>query len=163
MTEAQEKFFEKIDELGTGERAALRRSAGQLLRQADGRAVVAFYRCLPADVQGWEEDRWFAVACLRCLWDAGDQTGKPMEQVIAELIRAQALSDSTIHRVEILLDTEWDTDGYLLIKLTRMIKLIRRQTNVVNMDFAGLLEDLLRWNGESQTVQRKWARTIFNS
>ena len=161
MTDIQARFFDQINALGTGNRAALRREAGNMLQQADGRAITVFYRCVPSGVKTWEEDRWFAVACLRCLWDAGNETGKPMEQLIADLLRREELSDSTRHRIEILLDTDWDADGYFLAKLARLVKLIRQKSDRANIDFAVLLEDLLRWNGETQAIQRKWARTVF--
>ena len=66
------------------------------------------------------------------------------------------------HRVEGLLDTQWDQDGYMLTKLCRMMKLIRQKTSE-EIDFADLLEDLIYWNNENQSVQRKWARAIFST
>ena len=161
MTESQTGFFARLCALGTGERAALRRNAGNMLRQADGPAIAAFYRCLPARTERWQEDRWFAAACLSCLWAAEQKGGTPLEQIIASLIREQALSDSTRHRVELLLDTDWDADGYMLTKLTRLVKLIRQKSDREYIDFAALLEDLLYWNAETQSVQRKWAKAIF--
>ena len=71
------------------------------------------------------------------------------------------LSKSTAHRVETLLDTKWDADGFMLTKLTRLIKLIRQKSDRAAVDFAALLDDLIRWNYDSQTVQRKWARAVF--
>lgn len=163
MTDQKEYFFSRIGKLSTGERAALRREAGNLLRQADGKAITTFYSCLPGAVDTWQEDRWFAVSCLRCLWDADERTGIPLEQVTADLLQSGELSDSTKHRVELLLDTAWDNDGYLLTKLARLVKLIRQKSDRTRIDFAALLDDLLRWNLESQSVQRKWARTIFSN
>lgn len=163
MTEAQGRFFSRLNSLGTGERAALRREAGVMLRQADGRAVTAFYNCLPSTVQTWQEDCWFAVACLRCLWDAGDEGGKPFEQVTADLIHSGELSDSSKHRVELLLDTEWGEDGYMLTKLARLLELVRQKSDRAKLDFAALLDDLLGWNSDKQYVQRKWAKAIFSN
>lgn len=163
MTEGQLKFFLQLNSLGTGERAALRRETGTMLRQADGPAITAFYSCLPVTVQAWEEDRWFAVACLRCLWDSGEEGGRPVEQVLADLVRSGELSDSTKHRVELLLDTEWDTDGYMLTKLARLMKLVRQKSDRAQLDFAALLDDLLGWNSDKQYVQRKWAKVIFSN
>ena len=162
MTENQKLFFDRLDRLGTGERAALRRETGTMLQDADGTALTAFYRCLPPAVDAWQESKWFAIACLRCLWDAGETEGTPLEQIIADLVRSGDLSDSTTHRVEILLDTKWDADGYMLTKLGRLVKLIRQKSDRRVIDFPALLDDLIRWNSESQTVQRKWARAIFS-
>ncbi len=162
MTENQKRFFDRLNRLGTGERAALKREAGIMLQDADGTALTVFYRCLPPTVDSWQESKWFAVACLRCLWDAGEMEGTPLEQIIADLLRSDDLSDSTAHRVEILLDTKWDADGYMLTKLGRLVKLIRQKSDRKVIDFSVLLDDLIRWNSDSQTVQRKWARTIFS-
>lgn len=162
MTENQRQFFDRLNRLGNGERAALRREAGTMIQDADGSALTAFYRCLPASVDKWQEGKWFVVACLRCLWDAGDDEGTPLEQVIAALIKTGDLSDSTAHRVEILLDTGWDADGYMLTKLSRLVKLIRQKSDRRHIDFSGLLDDLIYWNSDSQTVQRKWARAVFS-
>ena len=99
MTENQRQFFDRLNRLGNGERAALRREAGTMIQDADGSALTVFYRCLPASVDKWQEEKWFAVACLRCLWDAGNQEGTPLEQVISALMKSDDLSDSTAHRV----------------------------------------------------------------
>ena len=163
MTEQQEIFFRRLNKLESGERAALRRQAGRLLGQADGKSVVTFYRCLPGDVSKWQEDRWFVIACLRCLWDAGEEGGRPLEQLIREMMLQKELSDSTGHRIETLIDGQWDDDGYQMTKLVRLVKMIRQRSDRAKIDFAGLLDDLIAWNYESQSVQRKWARTIFSS
>lgn len=156
-------FFQKLKGLGTGDRAALRRSAGEMLKEADGKAITVFYRCLPYGVPQWQEDRWFAVACLCCLWDAESDNGAPFEKIVSNLIQAESLSSSMQHKVEILLDTAWDDDGYLLTKLTRLIKMIRQKSDRVPIDFSALLEDLIYWNAENQSVQRKWARSMFTT
>ena len=163
MTETQQQFFARLDKLGTGERAALRRASGRMLREADGAALTAFYRCLPSAVDTKHEDKWFSTACLRCLWDAGEEGGRPIEQVIGALVRSGELSDSTGHRVELLLDTKWDSDGYMLAKLTRLVKLVRQKSERAMLDFSALLDDMIRWNSNTQTVQRKWARAVFSN
>ena len=162
MTEMKEQFFSRLDRLGNGERAALRREAGIRLQDADGAALTAFYRCLPFAVDTHQESKWFAVACLRCLWEAGEAEGRPLEQIVAALIQSGELSASAAHRVEILLDTSWDSDGYMLSKLSRLVKLVRQKSDRKRIDFSALLDDLIRWNSDSQTVQRKWARAIFS-
>ncbi len=161
MTETQQRFFDRLNKLGTGERAALRREAGIMLQAADSAALAAFYRCLPTVVDSWQEGKWFAVACLRSMWDPGEENGKPFAQIVADLIRTGELSDSTGHRVENLLDTRWDTDGYMLTKLSRLVKMVKQKSGNLTVDFCDLLDDLIRWNNDTQPVQRKWARTIF--
>lgn len=162
MTDNQQQFFSRLNNLGNGERAALRREAGIRLQDADSAALTAFYRCLPFAVDTYQEGKWFAVACLRCLWEAGEAEGQPLEQIVAALIQSGELSASAAHRVEILLDTSWDSDGYMLSKLSRLVKLVRQKSDRKRIDFSALLDDLIRWNSEAQTVQRKWARAIFS-
>lgn len=165
MREEINRFLLKIKALGNGDRAALKRAAGVILSDADGKSVAAFYRCLPRGISPRQEDRWFAVACLCCLWDAEMEAGEPFEKIIGGMIQNQKeeLSESTIHRVEVLLDTAWDEDGYMLTKLTRLVKLIRQKSERTPIDFAAILEDLIYWNAESQFVQRKWARAMFTN
>ena len=163
MTTSACQFINRIYELGNGDRAALKRTAGIMLAEADGKAVAAFYRCLPFGIPHWQEDRWFAVACLKCLWDAETDGGVPFEKVVGRMLNDEKVSDSIGHRVEVLLDTAWDEDGYMLTKLTRLIKLIRQKSDREPVDFEALLEDLIGWNSEKQYVQRKWARSIFTN
>lgn len=155
------RFLERVDELSTGARVALKRSAGIMLSEADGKAIAAFYRCAAPTIPQWQEDRWFAAACLKCLWEPGEHAGEPVEERMAQMIGSAELSDSMSHRVEGLLDTQWDSDGYMLTKLCRMIKMLRQKSPEA-IDIAGLLDDLIYWNNENQSVQRKWARAIFS-
>ena len=163
MTTSICQFFNRIREQGNGDRAALKRAAGIMLAEADGKAVAAFYRCLPFGIPQWQEERWFAVACLRCLWDTEADGGAPFEKIVGRMIKDRDLSESTGHRAEVLLDTAWDEDGYMLTKLTRLVKLIRQKSDREPVDFEALLEDLIGWNSEKQYVQRKWARAIFTN
>ena len=152
-------FFERLDELNTGDRAALRREAGVILKDAKGQAIRTFYQCLPYAVPQWQEEYFFAAACLRCLWDANEPDQADLVQVLYQLGRDEETSTSTGHRLESLLDTKWDADGYMLTKLTRLIKLIKSKG--YSVDCAELLKDLACWNADSQWVQRKWARGMY--
>lgn len=156
-------FLTQVNKLTTGEKAALKRSVGTTLAEADGKALAAFYRCLPEGIPWHQEDRWYAVACLQCLWDTKYDEYHPIENVIASMIRAGRLSQSTLHRIEILLDTPWDAEGHMLAKLTRLLKMLRQAFHCLPIDFAALLEDLIYWNASNQSVQKKWARTIFST
>ena len=134
MTDLHKSFFDRLDQLSPGERATLRRAAGSMLREADGSALASFYRCLPPVVEEKDASKWFAVACLRCCWDAGAAEGKALERVISGLVKQNELSDSAGHRVELLLDTRWDNDGYMLTKLTRLVKLVRQKSDRIMLD-----------------------------
>ena len=152
-------FFEWLDNLPRGDRTALRREAGTLLEQADAQAVRIFYQCLPADVPPWQEGRAFAAACIHCLWEPGARDRQPLEQIFFRLGQDQTISESMGHRLETLLDLPWDEDGFLLTKLVRLIQMVRAKGYAV--DCERLLNDLLYWNGEKQTVQRRWAKALY--
>lgn len=155
-------FLTRISKLRGAEKSALKHSAGKPLREATTMALSAFYRCLPRDIPKWQEDRWFAIACFRCLWENQAADIIPLEKVIGGMIASEDLSESTKHRVESLLDTEWAEDNYMLTKLARLMKMIRHKTSSeLPIDFAALLNDLIYWNNSKQNVQRKWAREIF--
>lgn len=160
MREEREKrisdFMKRLDTLSTGERAVLKRSVGKMLREADARAVAAFYRCYPVSES---EERWFAAACMHCLGNDEGKTAKPLQDILSDLRKEEALSDSMQNRLTGLLDLKWDRDGYLLTKLARMVKMVKAKGYVV--DCGALLQDLLDWNNESQYVQRKWARSFY--
>ena len=47
MTESYHSFLNRLKMLGNGDRAALKRAAGIMLSEADGKSVATFYRCLP--------------------------------------------------------------------------------------------------------------------
>ena len=151
-------LFQRLDALPKGARVSLKREAGTMLHQADGQAVRAFYQCLPYSVPAWQEERAFAAACLHCLWDA-EVKRQPIEQIFYQLGRDQDISESTGHRLETLLDVSWDEDGFMLTKLVRLIRLAKSKGYAV--DCQQLLEDLFYWNGEKQSVQRKWARALY--
>lgn len=39
-------FFTQLDRLPKGDRTALKREAGTMLHEANGRAIQAFYKCM---------------------------------------------------------------------------------------------------------------------
>ena len=82
-----------------------------------------------------------------------------MEQIFYQLGRDQDVSESVGHRLAVLLDLPWDEDGFLLTKLSRLVRLAKSKSYAV--DCQQLLEDLLYWNGEQQIIQRKWARALY--
>lgn len=166
VKEKRESFLKRIKSLPPGERAVLKRAVGQTLSEADGSALSVFYRYFPYGVPRGQEDRWFAVACLACYYSAQtyksqEETPVPLEAVIARLIDSDDLSTSVQHRIEILLDTAWDTDAAVLEKLVRLVKMVHQKSNRIPIDFGALLEDLIFWNTSTQSVQKKWARSIF--
>lgn len=164
MTEMEKiaEFLDKLDNLSTGDKAALKRNAGIILNSASGQAQRVFYRSIPFGIPQWQEERWFAIACFYCQYNKEDtiRTKDKLENMVGKLIHSAVLSESAAHRVESLLDTSWDTDGFMLQKLAQLLKLISSKQNIT-LDYGSLLTDLLHWNDDSQYTQRKWARAIY--
>ena len=151
--EERKKFFEKLSTISKGERAALRRCAGTMLKEANGQAITVFYKYLPYGLPAFQDPYWFAAACFACLWE--ETGGEAIERIMSKM---KSESDSINKRLADLLDMQWDSDGFLLAKLTRIIQMMRQKGYTV--DCALLLDDLLFWNSGSKTVQRKWAKTF---
>ena len=167
MSEERDKqismFLNRLDVLSTGERAALKRSAGKMLHEADGRAIAAFYKCYPP-VSEEKQAKWFAAACIYCMWDweKENRNTRPLQDILSDLRKDETLSESMQHRLTGLLDLKWDHDGYLLTKLVRIIKLVKAKGHAV--DCVSLLSDLELWddwNSDNQYIQRKWARSFY--
>ncbi len=152
-------YFDALDALPPGDRTALKREAGNMLEKADGRAIRVFYKCMPYSVPQWQEGRWFAAGCLHCLWSADTTERMSIKQTLYRLGADPDVSESTEHRLESLLDLKWDIDGYMLTKLSRLTRLIKSKGLAV--DCADLLRDLIGWNSDSQSVQRKWAKAMY--
>ncbi len=149
-----EKFFEKLSNLSNGEKAALRRNAGKMLNDADGNAIIAFYKCLPYEVE-FKESVWFAVACIYCMSKEHGTEG--IEDCFAIMKND---SDSIKNRLAGLLDMKWDNDGFFLSKLSRMAKMTLQKGYL--FDSGLLLKDLLTWENDNRFVQKKWAKALFN-
>lgn len=154
------KFISALEHLSTGERASLKWEAGKRLPEASGSALAAFYRTLPEGIGVSLEGKFFAVACLNCLWKSAQLSGakRPYETCLKQ-IRAKGY-ESFDKRVNALLDCYWDDDdGYLQAKLCRVTKQMRQQELLP--DFRRLLLDLIGWNAPERRVQRRWARVYY--
>lgn len=152
-------YFDALDALPPGDRTALKREAGNMLEKADGRAIRVFYKCMPYSVPQWQEGRWFAAGCLHCLWSTDTTERISIRQTLYRLGTDPDVSESTAHRLESLLDLKWDIDGYMLTKLSRLARLIKSKGLAI--DCADLLRDLIGWNSDSQSVQRKGAKAMY--
>ncbi len=155
------EFFQKIDELEKKHRVLLKRSCGLMLRETDAATMTCFYHILPHNVKGYDEDKWFAAACIHCLWDVDTTGRKPMEDCIALLKQSGDASDNVEKRLINLLDTPWDEDGFLLSKLGRMAKMLAQKG--YSIDGESLIKALLYWNSQDRSVQKKWIKTYCNT
>ena len=153
------EFLDRVKKLAedNGYRASLRRSAGKLLNVADGKAVVNFYATYPPE---YNEDQCFFVACIQCLWEVKDLAkARPLAQT-AYYMDAES-REVVKKRIESLLELSWEKDGYFAAKLFRLIKFCQSKGFVI--DCKKLLEDLVQWDYESCSVQKRWIKEFYNS
>ncbi len=160
MRRETQDFLEKLKNLERREKAALRRELGRPLSRADGKALSAFYTCLPSSVEGPQEEIYFGVASIFCLWALSDkpEAEEAFEKALARLMKRRP--GSAKYRLESLLSQHWDEEGRFLYLLTPLVRLVWQWTEV-KIDFGALLEDLLAWEDDKKVVQRRWARTAF--
>ena len=146
-----------LKDLSAGERATLKRCAGKCLREADAGALQAFYKACGGQVPVWAQERYFAAACLACLWKEEERRAdKPLAQCL-QILNRNRDTEGMDHRFRALLDTPWnDEEGYLIAKLARLVKQVKAAGAGVSPDFERLLDDLLAWNSDSRYVQRRW-------
>jgi len=151
-----------VSRLSVGQQAALKREAGHCLREADTQALQAFFSALPPGVPAYDQERYFAVLCFVCLWKEESRFNpKPLAECLRILKKDG--SNSADGRFRALLDTPWQNDeGYLLAKLSRLVRQIRNANIPLYPDFEQLLDDLLHWNAESRYVQRRWMEQYVN-
>lgn len=157
-------WLEKLNEADSKARAVLRRS----LAFDTGQHIPAFPYVEPflkGEESGWRRDMHYLVAAL---WAAHWREGQPQTKI--KLPVAVALHDkehrdklsakerskptSTEKRFITLLDADEDQ---LPHRLRQMVALLGDRP----IDFATLLDDLLRWNSESKRTQNDWARDFY--
>ena len=152
-----------LGKLNTGERAALRRAAGTVNKKADMAALRALYTaCGYCDPN--VEEYWFPAMCMDALWrDMEGIAVKPMDECLKSLLTGDEKTTASLkHRIEMLLETPWNEDGFLLGKLLNLVKILKSRT-YMKPDFQALADDLRRWNHPDRYIQRKWLRTLYNA
>lgn len=146
-------FFSRLEKLDAGERARLKRCAGQTLAEARHEALGLFYSVLPPNVSAFQHDIYFLAASLYPMTEGGSSgdLGSSLRQT-----RTPKNSKGLDRRMEILLDA----DGVQLpYRLRQTIHLL--QANRVRVNWPQLLKDLLNWTHPNRFVQRHWAQSYF--
>jgi CRISPR system Cascade subunit CasB len=146
-------FIEGINRLDPGERARLKRCAGQPLGEARSGALGLFYSLLPHGVPQAQEDLYFLVASLYPLAEAG---GKGDLGASFRLARSDKNAPGLDRRVTHLLDAD---QGQLPFRLRQAVRFLH--SNRVRVNWPLLLSDLLFWSHAERRVQRRWARSYF--
>lgn len=151
-------WLEKLNESDTKVRAVLRRS----LAFDPGQYIPAFPYVEPflsGEEHVWHRDTYYYYL-VAGLWAAHWREGRTGAALT--LARACAVhqlhtgSASTERRFISLLDAD---RKQLPNRLRQMLALLAEQP----IDFQALLNDLLRWNNESKTVQIDWARDFYRT
>lgn len=159
--EAVKKFIDNLEALAPGDRAILKRNAGNTLSEAYGGALAIFYKLLPYSVYPSEEELWFTAATLRFInryTTDVSKGGHPKD--FGWTMRIARSSESFDMRVRALLDCRWNEgDGALAHRLRQMVKLAENQN--APLDWETFLMDLLRWEHPERWTQKKWARSYF--
>ena len=146
-------FFHRLEKLDAGERARLKRCAGQTLAEARHEALGLFFRVLPPDVPAFQHEMYFLAASLYPMTEASmsGNFGDSLRQ-----IRNPKNSKGLDRRMEILLDAD---EAQLPYRLRQAVHLL--QANRIRVNWPQLLEELLSWGSSSRFVQRRWAQSYF--
>lgn len=148
-------FIESLARLDTGEKARLRRDAGKTLAECQN--IGLFYRLLPYGVATGKEEIYFLVATLYPLLADGGNGN--FGTVLRQVRDPDAKKNKGLNRrVEILLDS--DTDQ-IRFRLRQAVRFIRSHNSKITVNWARLLDDLLRWDIPARYVQQEWARDYF--
>ena len=147
-----ERFVERLERLKaqkawTPARAALRRS----LAFPPGAYPKAMPYVEPfVREEGWKREAHYLVAALYALKDGEHQKGRTLARALRE--KAQG-SDSVEKRFLALLDADRDQIAFRLRQAVGLVE--------GGLDFAQLLDDLLRWFGPERRVQARWAKEFY--
>lgn len=160
----EEEFIDRVEELGTGELAMLRRGCGER-DPVEGRCpwLLGLIRGVAS------EPAAFLVASLLAQYKTSDvRSGRHRAHgdfgLTWRLATAKSSSDSLERRFHILLDAEydpWTGDGDLPYRLRQMVRYAAgRGTGV---DWPLLLVHVRGWNSPFRWVQKAWARNFFGN
>ena len=174
-------FIQNLSRLDDGERARLKRNAGNTLAESHQVRLLFYQKILPFDVTSeWQEERYFLIATLypfdKKQRDKDRQPmplleGNPKETDYAEAFNTtlgssfrQALNDTNKAGIDRRFSHLLDADSQQLNFQLRQA-IMRLTTEWVSIDWRQLTQDILGWDSSTRYVQRKWARdyTVYNS
>lgn len=146
------EYITRLRSLDPGDRARLKRNAGNRLAEARG-ATGLFYRLMPAGIPNQQEEIYFLVACLFPLAEEGSSSnlGASFREVSNDRNRK-----GIERRLEVLMDADLEQ---LPFRLRQAIHFL--QSNRAKVNWIALLSDLLNWTHPDRFVQRNWARTYY--
>uniref|UniRef100_A0A7C2FVK9 Type I-E CRISPR-associated protein Cse2/CasB n=1 Tax=Thermus islandicus TaxID=540988 RepID=A0A7C2FVK9_9DEIN len=133
----------------TPARAALRRS----LAFPPGAYPKAMPYVEPfVEGEGWKREAYYLVAALYALKDGEHQAGRTLAQALREKAQGSA---SVEKRFLALLEVDRDQIAFRLRQAVALVE--------GGLDFAQLLDDLLRWFSPERPIQARWAREFYSA
>ena len=154
---AAHAFVGRVQALGRGELAALKRNAGNTMVEARG--VPWFARLMRTEDEWANSEICFLVATLVGLNKHGF-TGSLGRS--AKRLAGVRSAESVDRRFRILLDSDFSRDGgQLSYRLRQMVKLLA--SSDIGVDWAQLLVDLRQWNWSGKPVQQRWAKHFYST
>lgn len=152
-TDRQGEFIENLMGLDRGERARLKRNAGQPLGEARN-VMGLFYRMLPYGLPERDHERYFLVATLFPL--APPNNDRNLGHTLKR-IRTPSNATGLDRRMATILDAD---ASQLPFRLRQLVRLVDANRGGVN--WRQLLSDLLYWDHRERRVQRAWAMDYFS-
>ena len=149
-----EKFIKNLEKLEAGDRARLKRNAGNLINESN-QVLGLFYKLLPFEVPKYQEEKYFMAATLFPLAEGGGSgdLGSTLRKVRIPGKNEKGLD----RRFQNILDAE---KLQLPFRLRQMIHLLH--SNRIKVDWLQMLEDLIHWDHPEKYVQKKWARSYYS-
>jgi CRISPR system Cascade subunit CasB len=152
------RYIDRLDALDPGQRARLKRNAGNTLAESRG-LLPLFYRILPGSIAGQRDvETYFLVATLHGLNPRPGFRGNFAQTLANVAGDSSAHRDGIDCRVAILLDSH---RGELPFRLRQAVRFVASHERPI--DWPRLLHDLLRWDHPGRIVQRAWARSYFGT
>lgn len=152
-------FVENLAKLTPGERAMLKRNAGNRLSESQGGVMGLFYeQVFPYNAAEKYEDWYFLVATLYPLEKESIHSTLPNSfgGSLQQVVRTNENENGLNRRMKRLLDADKQQLHFLLRQATLYIFSQRGRIN-----WGYLLDDLTRWTWPSRPVQRTWAQDYF--
>lgn len=159
LEEKSAVFLGRVSELSVdnGFRSCLRRSAGLVLKDVGTSEMSLFFSAKPPD--DISKDKCFLCACLQCFYEQ-DELSKAVKLQDAVGMLSSEERDNFIRRVLSVLDIDWDGDGYLAGKICKLVRFCRQKGIVINC--GSLLCDLVFWDNDNRSVQKKWVSAMYS-
>ncbi|MBN2676777.1 MAG: type I-E CRISPR-associated protein Cse2/CasB [Anaerolineaceae bacterium] len=145
-------FIEKLKKLTAGEKARLKRNAGNKI--AESREVMGlFYRLLPEGTPAYDHETFFLVATLFPMIDVTETGSFASSMSKAKNKKNEKGLDK---RFEILLDSDSEQIGFRIRQAVHYLS-----SQKIRIHWVSLLDDLTHWTHPDRYIQQEWAREYF--